>query len=500
MRSRFTIARWAFALTTALTAGIPAVASAETLSAEDAIRRAAAQNPGLKAAVLDVTAARQAVLAEERARDPIFNASVTGSYTEGARTNANGTSTIDSDKVLGTKASVRYTTDIGTTLEVGTSGDVTWRGGQSASLENQPTYTALAYLSARQPLLRGAGKDAQLSGIEQAESSATAAELQQQSTASQTALDVLEAYWELWYADRAVEVEQEALATAKKQLADAKTRQSELGTVSNVDVLQFHSNLAAINDSLRQAKTSRTTRALELGRLLGTTPDHASGLQATGKLPGQVAVSPVATLVERANESSYELAAMRADLSASRSRVSSAEDADQPRLDAFATFSAGALWADEGTTGLGISGGRPAFSVIGGLELELPLGGGRASADAARAKTQLQSAETRYQERELAISSQVGSLHTSVTTSSEQIELANENARIASELAEAERQRLILGTTTSSDVVKAEQTLREAELRKLRAQVDAAKSQYELEHATGSLLDRFGNLFRGRPS
>jgi outer membrane protein len=500
MRTRTTSARWLVALGAALLATIPALASAETLTADQAIRRAAAQNPGLKAAMLDAAAARQSVLAEEHARDPVFLASVTGSYTEGARTNANGTSTIDSDKVLGTKAAVRYTTDIGTQLEIGTSGDVTWRGGQSASLSNQPTYTALAYLSARQPLLRGAGKDAQLSGIEQAESSATAAELQQKSTASQTALDVLSAYWELWYADRAVEVEEQALATAKKQLADAKTRQSELGTASNVDVLQFHSNVASINDSLRQAKTSRTARALELGRLLGTTPEASGGLEATGNLPGVVAVSPVSTLVDRANESSYELAAMRADLDASRSRVSATEDADQPRLDAFATFSVGALWADEGDSGLGISGGRPAFSVVGGLELELPLGPGRASADAARARTQHESAQTRYQERELAIASQVASLHTDVTTSSEQIALANENARIAGELADAERQRLILGTTTSSDVVKAEQTLREAELRKLRAQVDAAESQYQLEHATGALLDRFGNIFGRRPS
>ncbi|NUO51099.1 MAG: TolC family protein, partial [Polyangiaceae bacterium] len=239
MRFRTTSARRVVALGAALFATIPALASAETLTADQAIRRAAAQNPGLKAAMLDAAAARQAVLAEEHARDPVFLASVTGSYTEGARTNASGTSTIDSDKQLGTKAAVRYTTDIGTQLEVGTSGDVTWRGGQSATLGNEPTYTALAYLSARQPLLKGAGKDAQLSGIEQAESSAAAAELEQKSTASQTALDVLSAYWELWYADRAVEVEEEALKTAKKQLDDAKTRQSELGTASNVDVLQF---------------------------------------------------------------------------------------------------------------------------------------------------------------------------------------------------------------------------------------------------------------------
>ncbi len=483
-----------------LLALLPRAASAEGLTAEEALARAAAKNPTLKAAILDTEAAAQGVEAEEGARDPIFSASVTGSYTESSSSGSTGAAGLPNTKALATKAALRYTTDIGTSLELGTSADASWMTSQAANLRNEPSYSALAYVSARQPLLRGAGTDSQLSARDQAVASANAAELTQQSTASDTARAVLAAYWELWYAEQALGVQKAALVTATKQLEDARTRQSELGTASKADVLQFESSLASIEVSLAQAETQRTTRALELGRLLGMEPGTAHGLEAESELPSFGRVASVSTLAARAEEQSPELAALRASLEATRVRVAAAEDADQARLDLFVTGSAGMLWADQADAGIGLSGGRPAFSVTGGIELELPIGGGRYSGDAARARTQLSAAETRYQERELAVATQVGTLQETARVAESQVALAKESARIAAELAEAERQRLILGTTTSADVVRAEQTSREAELRSLRARVDAIKTNYELEHVTGSLLSRFRAVFSTRAS
>jgi outer membrane protein TolC len=106
------------------------------------------------------------------------------------------------------------------------------------------------------------------------------------------------------------------------------------------------------------------------------------------------------------------------------------------------------LW-DQGSS-FSLTGGRPTFGVFGGVELELPFGGGRYSADAARAETELEAAEA--------------------------------------------RQRVLLGTTTPQNVVSAEQTLREAELRRLRALVNQLSARFELEHTTGTLLERFASL------
>jgi outer membrane protein TolC len=132
--------------------------------------------------------------------------------------------------------------------------------------------------------------------------------------------------------------------------------------------------------------------------------------------------------------------------------------------------------------------------------MELPFGGGRQKADAARARTQLAATEARYQARMDAIQADAATLRTNLEASVEQIRLANDTSRYSSQLAEAEKQRLQIGTTTSSDVVKAEQTAREAELRRLRAVVSQITSALQLQHAMGALLDKYAAVLGGRSS
>jgi len=469
------------------------------LTAEEAVVRAALQNPTLKAAILDATAARQAVAAEEGARKPTLVASATGDYTERLHTGAEPGRT--DSKSAGAQVAVKYTTDIGTQLEVGTTADATWgtSSGIAAATPAGPTYTGTGYVTVRQPLLRGAGTDAVLAPLKQAQSSATAAERDREATASQTALDVLNAYWELWYADQAVQVQQDALTVAEKQVQDAKTRANNIGTASQVDVLQFTTSAASIADALSQARANCSARAIELGRLLGVDPKEAASLDATGDPPSLGDVPPATTITQAVLDHSPELAALRAQLDTARTRVSVAQNANQPRLDLFATAQAGTLWANDNLPGLVLPGGRPAYSIVGGVEFELPFGGGRAPADAARANTELQASEARYEARVDALTAQANSLRVSLDAAAEQVNLATETARSAAALADAEHQRLVLGTTTSADVVKAEQTQREAELRQRRAVVNQVTSRFELEHATGALLDRFAGTL-GRQS
>jgi outer membrane protein TolC len=478
-------------------------ARAETLSAEEAVSRAAAQSPTLRAALLDLASAEHAVEAERGARQPTLAASVAGEHAENlGSAGATATTARTASQSVSSSVALRYTTDIGTSLEAGASGAATWRSGGSSSAASPlgPSYAGQAYVTARQPLLRGAGKDAVLAPYAQAQASAVAADKQRDVVASQTALDVLRAYWELWYADQAVAVQEAALAAAQQQVADAKARAETLGTGTRIDVLQFSTSAASIADALSQARASRSARAIELGRVLGMEPSLSASLEATGAPPPAADVPAEEAVARAVSERSSELAAARAEIDATRSRVAVADDADQPRLDLFTTASVGTLWADDNLPGLTLPGGRPAFSVIGGIELELPLGGGRYSADAARARSQLAAAQERYQARLDAIKAEASSLRVSLKAAGEQVALASETARMASELADAERQRMRIGTTTPSEVVRAEQTASEAELRRLRAAVTQATARLELEHATGALLDRFASVFGGRSS
>src|SRR4051812_19490326 len=220
--------RWgALPLVSLAVATSAGVARAETLSAEQAVSRAAQNNPSLRAALLDSRAAGYAVAAERGARDPNLVASVQAEHSEtiarpGLSGVANGSPDAASRSVqnaVSANAAVSYRTDIGTQLELGTKTGTSWNsntwtgtGALPDNLNIGPTYDAQAYLSARQPLLRGAGADVELAPLHQAEAASRAAQSRQQDSASQTALDVLSAYWALWYADSAVAVQEQALA------------------------------------------------------------------------------------------------------------------------------------------------------------------------------------------------------------------------------------------------------------------------------------------------
>ena len=125
-----------------------------------------------------------------------------------------------------------------------------------------------------------------------------------------------------------------------------------------------------------------------------------------------------------------------------------------------------------------------------GLELELPLVRSAAAAEHARALAQVTAASARYQARAQAIDAQVAELHARLAAAGERVALARTMAEAAQELAEAERNRLQLGTATSIDVVQAQQSEREAELQHLRVRVDQVQTALQLDHLTGALLVR----------
>lgn len=482
-------------------------ARAETLTVEEAVSRAAERNPSLRAALLDAAAARESLEAERGARAPTLVAGAQAERSErvsrpgasGVAANVDGATSRVVQNAVTTNAAVRYRSPIGTELELGTAAGTTWSRTRWSGLDPLPdnlslgpTYSAEAYVSARQPLLRGAGRDAELAALSQAAASARGAAARHTLASSQTALDVLDAYWQLWYAERAVLVQEQAATIAERLVQDARVRATTLGTGSEVDVLQFTTQAASIADALSQARAERETRAIELGRILGMEPAAARALRASDDPPELGPAPALDTIVREVAEASPALAALRADLERARTRLAVARDADQPRLDLFATGSVGTLWDDR--SDFSLTGGRPTFGVIAGLELELPLGSGRYAADAAAAQHELAAAEARYEAELAAIRARLSSLGVSASAARDQVQLATETASAAGRLAEAERQRLALGTTTARDVVSAEQTSRETELRRLRALVTQASARLALEHDAGTLLQRFAAL------
>lgn len=480
---------------TSAEAAAAAERTAAELTAEDAIAQALAENPALRAALFDALAARLAHDAARNARVPLLVGSFDAVQNESFAATGNGL-VRNLNRQGMASLGVKYTTEVGTTLELTVSGGAQARrvnrdAASTTVVQITPYYSAQTQIVARQPLLRGAGRDANMAEIRIAEQSALAAQESQALAASEVIRDLLVAYWELWYADRALEVQREALALTERQEAEARARAEVLGTAARVDALAFAAEAGSLRESLATAEAARRSQSVTLGAYLALAPELAFGLVPSGTPPSSVTLPSLEALIEIAMAESPEIATFQAELETRRLELAAARNDKRARLDAVVTAGLAGLYTDDALQGLKLPGGRPATFVTGGLELELPLGPSRQKSIYDQRVAALSATEARFEARKLAIAGEVARLYENVRVAFERVSLAMRTAEIARELAEAERARLALGTTTSFDVLRAQQNERETELRELRAKVDAVAEMLRLEHALGKLLDRF---------
>lgn len=485
----------------------PGATHAQSLAPEDALTAALAANPSLRAALADAVAARAAARAADNGHRPVFVAGVTTAANERFSATTAGVAR-NADQQLGGSMGLQYTTDLGTIVSLDLTTNVQWRSvnrdpTSATAVTIPPTSAAQASVSARQPLLRGAGSDVGLADVRQANAAERQARYERDVAVSQLVRDVLSAYWELWYADHALAVQREALGVAERQREEARQRAEVLGTAARVDVLRFSAELATLRETVTTAEASRRAQAIELGRLLGVGPEAAVGLVAASPDPTSPVVPPVAALVASARGSSPELLALEQGVRVAHEQLLVADDGSLPRFDLVATAGVAGLWTEDPLPGLQLPGDRPALFGTLGLELELPFGPTVGRANLSRSVAQLEAAEQRYRARLQAIEAEIATRRQELDTARTRVGLAAESAQIATELADAERQRLELGTTRPVDLVQAQQAAREAALRRLRALVDVVAAGLRLDHAAGRLLDRFSPLVpyrEARPS
>lgn len=459
------------------------------MTLEDALAAALRANPGIHLQLLSVVGARASTREAEDARTPRLSANAMGAYQESIAGTSAGATRNESQSV-GVGLTLAWTSDVGTSLAVDVASAARWRSvnltpGTTDRATIGPNYDASLIASVRQPLLRGAGRDSVLASEREARAAEARSLAERDVAVSEIIRDVAIAYWQLWLAERALEVQRRAETLAERQLANAQA-QVEIGELSRVEALRFASELATLRETRRSREADQVRAQVELGRLLAIDPESLSASETPPEL-GQLA--PLARLLQRAEAHSPQLGALDAAIEEAEQRFAGARNQSRARLDLVGTVGAVALWADDALQGLELPGGRPGFVAVGGLELELPLGNDGARRDVASAE--LEAARTTREQGRLALGARVRTAHEEAQAARERAPLVRETAEVANELAEAERARLELGTTTTPDLLEAQQDAREAELRRLQALVDATSARHRLEHEAGVLLDRF---------
>lgn len=464
------------------------------LSDTQAVELALANNPSVRSLGLDVQSATEQVRAEQD-RYPYSLVGDAGfTRSESPQLRADDSVASSASRSLDASVGVRRTFPFGGTAEVRAIEQYFDRDTNNVTVspfvpaDSGHATTLRATVS--QPLLRGFGTRVGEVELRVAKSTKTAAERALVRARSALARDVLTAYYELWFANAALEIERASLALVQQQEREARGR-VEAGALSPVELLSFQTRSAELEESVISAQLAKKQRSITLSRLMGNAAGDSVSWEPTSRAePEPLATRPSPGELEAAlADDSLELAELTEQVRIAQHRAEVAGEASRPRLDGEAYVQSS-----------GISQGFPEawqraaelnyWSAHVGLSLELPLSDDRQQALAARARLDVLSARARLEaaRNELATSAHLAV--ESDTAARERLAGAERTLLIAERSLEAATARFELGQTTAITLQQAEDDLRRARLRVARARVDVVQQRIALDHLVGRLLPR----------
>lgn len=467
------------------------LATPPALDAKGVVAEAIAHNPLLEAAVFDLKKAEQDLGAEDYRYFPslLVTAGATHQQTPSLLVGA-GTTVQTSDNYQ-LASELRHTFSFGTALALRLEGSRFGGQSQFGAGGTQlvvlgPGYNLSGKLSLTQPLIRGFGDRVGQAGLRQARLSRTAAEHARDQAASQVLRDVLVAYWELWYNQRAVEIERAAFELAVRQRDDA-TAKIGIGALAQVDAYTFETRVAELEQSVAAAEATAQAQSLELARVLGRGEQAQSLIPSDPAVP-MVEVRTLATEVERALSASAELQQLRSKLEVALDQATVAGESERPRLDLDAFLQTQGLGNQEIPPALQQLFGLEAVSARIGLTLELPLTGSRYQATKESADLAASAARARLVSSEQQLKSGCATEVVRLEQARRRVALSTRTVELASKTVTAQEDRYQQGDAILLQVYEAQDTLRRAQLSLERSRVDAMQASLRLDHLTGALL------------
>ncbi len=342
-----------------------------------------------------------------------------------------------------------------------------------------------------QPLLAGRGRAVARAERRLAEVERTATELDEIASATLIVRDLVQAYWELGYAQSDLEIRESSLELARERLRITEAG-VDAGAVAPSEILAVQQVMATREADVEQAKLNVTRRSIDLRRLAG---------MAIG--PGEVDVAvaapaaiderelPLRDLVARARASSPEIAVLRARGEGAEIEVEVTENGLLPRLDATLSFGPRGSSDDLRST-LNQMATLDEYQVGATLTYQHALGRRQAKGAHDAARGRLTRTQIGIADAELQVSAAVVEAVRVAETAARRMEISERAITLAEQNIEAEVARFELGRSTNFDVLERQDELQQAQLRYARAGVDYVSALAQLESLTGELLDAYG--------
>lgn len=311
---------------------------------------------------------------------------------------------------------------------------------------------------------------------EAAELARTAAELELENQKEDTLSAITQAYLDLVFGQRAVDVAEMQLATRSSHLDEARLR-VKAGTIPPFEVLSFETALAQAKQRLLLARKDRELAKTRVLLMIGRKPHEDLEVEQMADVGEVQETSDQA--VQRALHDLPGLQAFRTAVEAAKAKVNYEKSQSNPTL-GFRTS-----YVRQNSTAF-----QPNQMWVAGIELSVPLyDGGATKAKTEQAKEEVVQLQETLAETEQNVVLQVEQLHLDLVTSIEQLKVADAALVQANEQLRLAQLRYKVGVSTNLELLQAETSQAEASLSVHQSHYNVLKSYYAWKRATALPLE-----------
>ena len=458
-----------------------------TLSLEQCRAMALQNNLELQASLINPTIAAERLSEAEAKFESTFIVDLSKSDAERQPINA-------LSQISGTVSETR-TAGLGVDVPLRTGGTVSFDVADSRTSSNSegaladPYFNSNASISITQPLLRNAGRWANMHSIR-------LASYARQTSEAQTKLEVISVlaaidrvYWRLYAARKELEVRQQQYELAQAQLEQAR-RFVEAGERAQVEIIRAEAGVAQQLEAIIVAENNLRQRERELKRVMNR---ESLGMQTPTVLVPMTEPDLArydlnrSPLVRTAMDSRMELLELELQLLQDASSIDYARNQSLPLVTLSYSY---------GVAGAGATRGDSYDLLLDnafndarlGLQARIPLGNKAAESRVRQAVYQRRQTLATRRNREALVEQEVLNAADAVETNWQRILAARQNSILQGRLYEAERRQFELGARTSTDVLDAQTSFANAQSSEINALAEYQISLVDLAYATGTIL------------
>lgn len=427
--------------------------------------------------------------------DPEINAGVSAGRLEGERLARSGGDTTESfttDTVDGV-ISLEQFFPTGTTVSVEGTALMT-----DSSLYSNSFYSTRLGMTLTQALLRGFGTDVNLARLRQARLDTRFTEYELRGFTNSLVAQVEKTYWDYALARRQIEIFEESLKLAGRQLADTE-EMVRVGTLAESELAAVQAEVAAQEQGLINARSDMQTTRLRLLRLLNPPgPDlwnREVNLIHQPTLPKikleDVGLHVAVAMRMRSDLNEARLGVLRDDL-----RLVITKNGLLPVMDLFITL---------GKTGYSDSFGGSVSDITGdsydalmGARFQYPIYNRDAKARHQRALLGRDQAQKALDNLSQLVDVDVRTAYIEVNRTKQQITASTATRIFDEEKLRTETEKFRVGKSTNFLVAQAQRDLLISRIAEVQALANYLKALIDLYRLDGSLLERRGIIAPGR--